>query len=70
MAQQRFSVHLPCPYSKSNGRGYCTGETLADNMRLPVTLSICCSKYGRVYHADLQTCKAYPANSQRRIGRH
>lgn len=67
---QRFSVHLPCPYLKNNGKGYCTGETLADNMHLPVTISICCSKCGRVYHADLQTGKTYPATAQKRTGKH
>ena len=65
---QRFTVHLPCPYPKSNGKGHCTGETLADG-RAKVTISVFCSKCNRFYEADLWTMKTYPSHAQRRQGR-
>lgn len=66
---QRFTVHLPCPYPKSNGKGHCTGETLADG-RAKVTISVCCPKCQSIYEADLWTMKTTPSKAQRRMGRH
>lgn len=57
-----FTIHLKCPYKN------CTGETLADG-RAKITISVVCSKCKRVYCADLDTLKTFPAKAQRRRGR-
>lgn len=61
-----FSIHLHCPYY-INGKP-CKGETLADG-RSKTSISVTCGKCGRVYIADLDTMKTWPAKPQRHQGR-
>lgn len=53
--------HLICPWCGK-------GETLADGTA-KVTISVQCSKCGRVYTGDLDTMKTEKSTAQKRLGR-
>lgn len=53
--------HLICPWCGK-------GETLADGTA-KITISVQCSKCGRVYTGDLDTMKTERSTAQKRLGR-
>lgn len=56
-----FTRHLLCPWCKK-------GEALVDG-RAKVTISVQCSKCGRIFTGDLDTLRTEKSNACRRIGR-
>lgn len=58
---KEFSRHLICPWCKK-------GEALADG-KAKVTISIQCSRCGRIFYGDLDTLRTEKGTTCRRIGR-
>lgn len=56
-----MNKHLICPWCGK-------GETLADGTA-KITISVQCSKCGRVYTGDLDTMKTERSAAQKRLGR-